>query len=120
MPREKKVKERKPNDLFGTINSVCMKTPIEYDKKEASAYMLLLWLSHDRDLMLWVNIINPVLFTLSSFSDKLVYKYFFNKLPKKNRYIKWIPKDVNEKRDKEIKELCDKYGISKSEAASSL
>lgn len=117
MPREKKIKEKKPNDLFGTINSVCNKTPIEYDKKEASAYMLLLWLSHERDLMYWVNIINPVLFSLP---DKLVYKYFFDKLPKKNRYVKWIAKDKNEKRDKEIAALCDKYGISKKEAASSL
>ena len=48
-------KPRKPNDLFGTINSINLKTPIEYDKKEASAYMLLLWLSHDKDLRFYVD-----------------------------------------------------------------
>jgi hypothetical protein len=117
MPREKKVKEKKPNDLFGTINSVCSKTLITYDKKEASAYMLLLWLSHDKDLMFWVNTMNSVLFSVP---DKLVYNYFFKKLPKKNRYIKWIAKEKNEKRDKEIIALCEKYGISKKEAANSL
>lgn len=111
------VKERKPNDLFGTIDSICMKGPIEYDKKEVKAYMLLLWLSHEKELMYWVSIINHVLFSLP---DVLVYKYFFNKVPKKKRFIKWIKKDENKKRDKEIQEICDKYGVSKKEAASSL
>ena len=107
-------KPRKPNDLFGTINSINLKTPIEYDKKEASAYMLLLWLSHDKDLRFYVDQINSLLFELP---DELTYKYFYDKIPKKRRYIKWIKKsNVEKEKQEQLVEFAREHGISKKEA----
>ena len=107
---------RKPNDLFSTLNSINNKTPIIYDKKEAKAYMLMMWLSHDRYLMPWVSKINQNLFK-TGIPDELVYKYFFKKIPKKNRFIKWIKKDkIDKERKKKIENLCEIYNISKKEA----
>ncbi len=112
-----KPKERKPNDLFNVIDSVCLKLPVEYDKKEVSSFILTLWLSHDKELMPWVDEVNSILFNVP---DKLVYKYFFSKIPKKKRFIKWIKKNKDEKKDKLVEELVNKYGISKKEALQSL
>ena len=106
--------ERKANDLFGTLNAICNKTPIEYDKKLASAFMLALWLSHEKDLAYYLDTINPIMYSLP---DELVFKYFMKKIPKKKRYIKWIKKGrVSKKKEKEILELCNKYNISKKES----
>jgi len=114
----KKKPERKPNDLFGTLNAVCNKTQIKYDKKLASAYMLSLWLSHEKELMFYVDKINNVMYNLP---DELVFKYYMKKIPKKKRYIKWIKKGkLSKKKTKKINELCDKYNISKKEALLSL
>jgi len=113
-----KKQPRKPNDLFGTLNAICNKIPIEYDKKLASAFMLALWLSHEKDLSWYLDKINPVLYTLP---DELVFKYFMKTIPKKKRYIKWIKKGrVSKKKEKKIQELCDTYNISKKEALLSL
>lgn len=106
-----------PNDLFGTINSIFLKNKIEYDKKLASAYMINLWLSHEKDLMFYCNKINNVLFNVP---DKLVYKYFYDKIPKRKRYIKWIKKDISKDKAKSIEEISLKYNISKKEAMLSL
>jgi len=114
-------KERKPNDLFGCLNAICnKKPPIIYDKKEASAFIIMLWLSHEYDLMPWVDKINTnkLVFNVP---DELTYKYFYDKIPKKKRFIKWIKKSkLSESKEKELKELCDKYNISKREAMMSL
>jgi len=106
------------NDLFGTINAINNKIDIKYDKKIASAYMLTLWLSHEKELMFYVDKINQMLYSLP---DELVFKYFFKKIPKKRRYIKWIKKGkVNKKKQKEIDILCNTYNISKNEAMISI
>lgn len=112
-----KEKEKKSNDLFATIDSICLKKPIDYDKKEASGYMLTLWLSHEPELMPYVDEINAVLFGTP---DKLIYKYFFEKVPKKKRFIKWIKKSNDKVKDDALEVLCDKYNISKREAMMSL
>ena len=113
-----KKKPRQPNDLFGTLNAITMKTNINYDKKLASAYMLLLWLSHERDLMWYVDKMNTVMYNIP---DELVFKYFVKAVPKKKRYIKWIKKGrVSKKKEAKIQELCDKYNISKKESLLSL
>lgn len=113
-------KERKHNDLFGVLNAIFNKTPVLYDKKEASAYMLMLWLSHEKDLMYWVDQINmnKIIFNTP---DKLIFKYFYDKIPKKRRFVKWIKKSkVSENKEKALTELCNKYNISKKEAMLSL
>ena len=113
-------KPRKSNDLFATLNAINNKRPIIYDKKEASAYMLMMWLSHDRYLMPWVNKINENLFN-PNLSDEHVFKYFYEKIPKKNRFIKWIKKDkVGKNKLKLVKDLCETFNISKKEAKSLL
>lgn len=113
-------KERKHNDLFGVLNAINNKTPVLYDKKEVKAYMLMMWLSHDKSLMYWVNQINmnKIIFNTP---DELIFKYFYDKIPKKRRYIKWIKKEkISKDKEKSLKELCDKYHISKKEAMLSL
>lgn len=111
-------KKRKPNDLFGTLNSINNKTPIEYSKKEASAYIVSLWLAQDRGLIGLVNNVNEVLFGLP---DELVYKFYYNAVPKRKRFIRWTKKS-NEYKELEAKakQLQDEYGISKREAFRSL
>lgn len=100
--------------LFDFLNAIFYKKDIEYDKKVASAYMLTLWLSHDKSLIDMVNEINKHLFRLP---DKAVYQYFYSKVPKGRRFLKYVKK---EKMNEDVKELCDKYNISEREAKLSL
>lgn len=116
--KKKTKKIRKENDLFSTIESINTKKKIKYDKKQANAFILSLWLSHDKSLMKYVDKINSVMFNLP---DELVYKYFLKAIPKKKRYIKWIAKSKADKKKMEkIEELMLKYNISKKEAMLSL
>lgn len=108
----------KKKTLFDFINALNYKNKIEYDKKVASAYILSLWLSHDKELLDLTNKINPYLFLLK---DEAIWLYYYNKIPKKRRFIKWIKKEeLNKKDEKEIKDLMEKYNISKREAQLSL
>lgn len=105
---------KKGNKIFDYLNAINNKTPLEYDKKVASAYMLALWLSHDKDLIFIVNEVNEILFKLP---DEGIYKCFYSKIPKKQRYIKWIKKEkLDKKSDKMVKELVEKYNLSEEEA----
>jgi hypothetical protein len=113
-------KEKKPNDLFATLNSITQKKPIPggYSKKEANAYILLLWLSHSPGLLPIINKINKYQFQLP---DELVYKYLFHMVPKGFRKIYWTKgKKLTEKQKSDIKELMDEYNISDKEARLSL
>jgi len=111
-------KVKKENDLFGTIESINTKKKINYDKKQANAFILSLWLSHDKTLMKYVDKINSVMFSLP---DELVYKYFLKAIPKKKRFIKWIAKTkVDKEKKKQIEELMLEYNISEKEALLSL
>ena len=100
-----------------------MKDKIPYDKKLAPAYMLSLWLSHDKTLIDTVDKINEFQFLLS---DDLIYKYYFDKIPKGRRYIKWTKKEEVDKDDKKkldkMKEdmLLSKNEIGKFKAFTSL
>lgn len=104
----------KKKSIFDFINAITNKTPIEYDKKIASGYMIAMWLSHDRQLVFDVNEINEVLFTMK---DEAVFRYFYDKIPKKKRFIKWVKKEkVSEEDKKEIEQLMEKYELSEMEA----
>lgn len=100
------------SNLFDHLNSIFYKKHIKYDNKQCSAYVLTLWLSHDIDLIEYCNRINQILFDIS---DESVYNYFYNVVPKKKRFIKYIKKDKNVD-NKEIKHLIRKYNMSKREA----
>ena len=110
-------------NIFSYLNAIYMKDKIPYDKKLAPAYMLSLWLSHDKTLIDTVDKINEFQFLLS---DDLIYKYYFDKIPKGRRYIKWTKKEEVDKDDKKkldkMKEdmLLSKNEIGKFKAFTSL
>lgn len=101
--------------LFDFFNQIYMKkTTHKYDKKLAPAYMLTLWLSHDKYL---INLVHKICFLQFSLPDKVIYDYYFDKVPKGRRYIKWTKKTPEEKQKlKDINELQGQYNISKREA----
>lgn len=100
--------------LFDILNQIFTKsTKYEYDKKIANAYMLSVWLSHEPHLMEYVQEINHRQFNMS---DKMVYDYYFNAVPKsKSLYIKYI-KGAKQKDDSEVEEIMIDYDVSRREA----
>lgn len=112
MKKEKELK--KGEKIFDYLNAINNKTPLIYDKKIAPAYLLCLWLSHEKELLPYVNAINEHIFRLN---DESVYQYFYNKIPKKRRFIKWIKKEkLDEKENEMVKNLMEKYEMSEQEA----
>lgn len=75
--------------IFDFLNSINSKKKIkEYNKKDLSGYMLSLWLSHANDCIDIVNDINKHIFNIKD--PNLIYEYYFDKIPKKKRFIKYI------------------------------
>lgn len=106
------------NKLFDVLNSIFYKKKIKYDKKDCNGYMLAMWLSHDKSLIHLVNDINPYIFSLK---DDLIYKYFFQKIPKGRRFLKWTKKEpVDKKYKKRIDDFCERFEVSKMEAKKSI
>lgn len=104
----------KGKNIFDYINAINNKNELQYDKKIASPYMLAMWLSHDWFLLPIVNDMNKHLF---KHKPKAVYQYFYDKIPKKKRYIKWVKKQkISDEDDKLIEKLMAKYQMSKEEA----
>ena len=78
---------KKPNRLFDCLNAINHKNPTyKYDKKDCSAYMLLMWFSHATDCSEIINKINTHLFDIP---DELVYHYLYKSVPKGQRFIKY-------------------------------
>lgn len=89
---------KQPN-LWTYIKQILTKSnDYEYDKKIASAYILCLILSHDKQSLPYVQKINKYLFLID---DKSIYDYLFDQIPKGYRYIKYIKsqRKNNEKDD---------------------
>lgn len=106
--------EQKELKIYDFLNAIFNKTALPYDKSIAPAYMLCIWLSHDASLIGIVNEITPYLGVLP---DELIYKYFFLKVPRGKRFIKWIPKEkIDKKREEAIQYLMEKKNISYMEA----
>jgi len=105
--------------LFDFLNQIYMKkSGLKYDKKIAPAYMLSLWLSHDIYL---INLFHKLCFLQFTLPDKAIYDYYFDKIPKGRRYIKWVKKTPEEKQKlKEIQEMQKLYNLSKREAKMTL
>jgi hypothetical protein len=62
-----------------------------------------------------VNDINPYIFGLK---DDLIYKYFYHKIPKGKRYIKWVKKD--KQKEEKYTELAKMYDCSIEEIKKSV
>ena len=97
--------------IFDYINAINYKKPIEYDKSKASAYILMLWFSHDRTLLKTLNDINEFLFTLP---DEVVYNYLYHKIPSGKRFLRWVKKDKKANEEK-LEEELKEYNLSKRE-----
>ena len=76
--------------------------------------MISLWLSHDNNLINSVNNINHYQFL---FPDDVIYKYYFDVIPKGRRFIRWTKKDqIDKKRKDKIQKIKEQYNVSKNEA----
>lgn len=101
--------------IFNYIDNLTLKLNLPYDKKIAPAYLISLWISHCDDYVDIANEINKFQFSLS---DELIYRYYYEKIPKRKRFIRWIKKDVTEatKKEKEAEEkLRETFQLSKKE-----
>ena len=103
-----------PN-LFTFLNQIYTKVEkYPYDKKLAPAYMLSMWLSHDKQLIDYVERINHLQFTIP---DESIYKYYMSVVPKGKRYIKWVKKTPEEKQFiKDVMKIVEETDLSKREA----
>ena len=98
---------KKQPKLFDFIRQISSKSrKYNYDKKIAPAYIMTLWLSHDKDLIHKVNKMNQYQFALS---DEAVYEYYMDVIPHSKRYIKWTKKREDEKMEKAIEIIKKKY-----------
>ncbi len=112
MPKKKT--KTGPN-LFDFLNQIYLKNQkYPYDKKAASAYMLSLWLSHDKYL---INIVDKIVRLQFTLPDDIIYNYYMNEIPKGRRYIKWVKKTPEDKKNKKKLDLImEGTDLSKREA----
>ena len=108
----------KKNNLFTVLDAINYKdSKYQYNKKDCTAYMLLLWFSHNRESLPHVEKINHYLFDLD---DEIVYNYLYKCIPKGKKFLKWDKgtkdKKLLKKEEKILKELMDDYRMSKEEA----
>lgn len=103
-----------PN-IFDFLNQIYMKTSkYPYDKKTASAYMLSLWLSHDKHL---INIVDKIVRLQFTLPDDIIYNYYVSEIPKGRRFIKWIKKTPEDKKlKKKLESIMEGTFLSKREA----
>lgn len=98
--------------IFSFLNAInYKKTDIKYDPKLGSAYLLMLWLSHDRTLLAILNKINQYIFNLP---DNVVYNYLYDKIPRGKRFLKWVRK-IQTDQEKNIEKELEEYKLSKKE-----
>ena len=105
MPSKKKT-------FFSYLNSLFSKKDIGFDKREVPSYLLLLWLSHDPKLIDLTQSMNRMLYTLPG---DVIYRYFFDKIPKGRRFIRWTKKEPVQASDKKILEELEQYNLSERE-----
>lgn len=106
---------KKPVNIFTFINQIFYKNKTHpYDKKLAPAYQLSRWLAHDPQL---IDIVQEMNFRQFKVPDEKIYEYYFHKVPKGRRYIKWNKAmKVPEKVKKDIQKIKENYGVSMNEA----
>jgi len=104
--------QKKKSDLFQAINCINYKTKPDFDISKVNGYILSLWLAQDKDLVKYVQEINPYIFNMN---NKMIFKFYYNRVPKGRRFIKWTKKDDIKNSD-EVEKLCKEYNISPREA----
>ncbi len=110
--------KNKNNHLTEVLNAVTLKSPCAYNPKEVSAFVLSLFLSEDPKLAEIVNKINKYQFSLT---DKVIFRYYVDVIPKGERYLKFTKKSkISTDNKNDIKQLMELYGVSKREASLSL
>jgi hypothetical protein len=109
---------KKKNNLFTVLDAINFKDKEYcYNKKDCTAYMLLLWFSHNKESLPIVEKINKHLFDLK---DEIVYTYLYNTIPKGKKFLKWDKgkkdKKLLKKEEKILKSLKDNFSMSDEEA----
>lgn len=106
---------KKGPTLFDFLNQIYTKTnKYPYDKKIAPAYMLSLWLSHDKHL---INIVDKIVRLQFTLPDDIIYNYYMSKIPKGRRFIKWVKKTPEDKKiKKKLDLMMEGTNLSKREA----
>ena len=94
--------------LFDYLNNLFYKKGLVYDKKIAPAYMITMFLSHDKSLLPIIDKINHLHFHID---DYLIYEYYYKNIPKGKRFLKYIKKE----KTKEKETLKSLYKLSKNE-----
>ncbi len=113
-------KSKTKESLFSYLNMILNKTRPEgkmVDRKVCNPYMLSMYLAHEKDLIGIVQEMNKIQFDLPDGKEQIVFEYYFDKIPKRRRFIKWTKKDkVSKERDKRLVEIQEEYDVSKLEA----
>ena len=87
----------------------------EADRKSFSPYLINRWLSMDIDLIEIVNEFQH--YTIGVLEPKHVYQLYFDLLPKRKFFTKYIKGKSEDKYNKELVELvADHYGVSTRES----
>lgn len=102
--------------IFDYLNSIFYKKYInDFNSKECPKVLLIYWISEDKSLINIANKINKQIWYLS---DKMVYDYLFEYIPKGRRFIQWTKKEKGKKKESsELKEMKIKYHLTDSEIA---
>ena len=106
--------KKKKINIFDYLRQICEKgTKQPYDKRLAPAFLITMWLSHEQDLINLCQAMN----IRHWLNDKDVYNFYFYKVPKGYRYIRWTKKDETYlKAQEEIEEIMLEYNVSNREA----
>lgn len=106
--------EKKKINIFDYLKQICEKTTQQqYNKKVAPAFLLTMWLSHEQDLIDLCQEMN----IRHWLNDEDVYNFYFDKVSKRRRFIRWTKKDETYlKEQEEIEEIMIEYNVSNREA----
>lgn len=116
----KKSRRKKKEDLFTYLNMILNKVkpePFKLNKTVCNPYMLSMYLAHENDLIDIVQEMNKIQFSLPDSREKIVFDYYFDKIPRGRRFIKWTKKDkVLKRREEKLQEIKEEFGVSTLEA----
>ncbi len=102
------------NVFFEYLKALYDKSEMEYDQTKFNPYLMLMWISHDKNNFTTVERINKFLYVIN---PKYIWQYLRYKLPyNSNKFLKWAKKDQLDLNEELINQLCAEHGISKQEA----
>ncbi len=91
----------KEKTIFDHLNNLFYKNGLPFDKKICKMYLISLWLSHDERLLPILQKINPFHFSID---DEIIYQYYYEKIPKGKRFIRWVKKEGSDTKDDDIRQ----------------